>query len=373
MLSTLRLGAATALSSPGILGMAGMAASRLLTTLTASKLVLDRHGHPAEVLSLKTEQLSDQQLGDQEMIIKMLAAPINPSDINTIEGVYPLKPALPGIPGHEGVGVVTTVGSKVTRMRVGDRVVPIEHSQGTWRTAGVFHQKHWYKVPKDLPVASVAAMVINPPTALRLLEEFEELKAGDTVVQTGATSAVGKYVIQLAHHRGVHTINIVRDRATRPEVEADLKDLGATVVCTAEELPAALEASGLDRPKLALDCVCGPASTAMARSLATGGTLVVYGAMSKEPLIVPPGLLIFKDIRVRGFWLTGGFAKMSGGSGLVAKEQLADRVCALFRQGILRPVPVESVPIERWQEALAKVASPKRDKKILLTFDEDVC
>ena len=83
-------------------------------------------------------------------------------------------------------------------------------------------------------------------------------------------------------------------------------------------------------PKLALDCVSGDASLAAVKTLAPGGTLVVYGSMSQQPLTIPSSLLIFKDIRVRGFWLTGGYAKMK--DGWKVKEQLVDRVCALFRQ-----------------------------------------
>jgi Zn-dependent alcohol dehydrogenase len=145
----------------------------------------------------------------------LFQAPINPSDINTIEGKYPLHPELPASPGHEGVGVVAAVGSRVTRLRPGDRCVPIEHSQGTWRTHGVFHETHWYRVPADLPIACAAAMVINPPTALRLLEEYVHLEPGDTVIQTGANSAVGKYVVQIAKAMGLNTINLIRDRANR--------------------------------------------------------------------------------------------------------------------------------------------------------------
>lgn len=335
-------------------------------------LVLEQHGCPEEALHLKETELSSELLGDHDVLVNILAAPINPSDINTIEGKYPLKPALPGIPGHEGVGTVVAVGGKVTRMRVGDRVVPIEHSQGTWRSHGVFHEAHWYKIPKDLPIATAATMVINPPTALRLLEEFVTLQPGDTVIQTGATSAVGKYVIQLAQQRGVHTINIVRDRSSRPEVEKELKELGATVVCTAEEAPGALEVSGLDRPKLALDCVCGPAGTAVAKLLEPGGTVVVYGAMSKQPLSIPPHLLIFQDLRVRGFWLTGGYAQMK--EGWKVKEQLADRVCALFRQKVIKPVPVDCMPLEQWQDALKRAKEGFRDCKVLLTnYPEDAC
>ena len=176
-------------------------------------------------------------------------------------------------------------------------------------------------------------MVINPPTALRLLEEYESLQAGDTVIQTGATSAVGKYVIQLAKHKGLNTINLIRDRPNRREIERELKELGATAVVTSSELPALMREWQHPAPKLALDCVCGEAATAAAKALAPGGTLVVYGAMSQQPLTISPGQLIFRDIRVRGFWLTGGYAKMK--DGCKAKEQLVDRVCALFRQKVI--------------------------------------
>jgi len=196
-----------------------------------------------------------------------MQAPINPSDINTIEGKYPLRPDLPASPGHEGVGIVRAVGAKVSRLRPGDRCVPIEHSQGTWRTHGVFLDHHWYRIPHDLPIATAANMVINPPTALRLLEEYVSLEEGDTIIQTGATSATGKYVLQLARHKGVRTINIIRDRPNRREVEHELKDLGATAVATLEELPHLLKNWQHDTPKLALDCVGGEASTAVIKAL----------------------------------------------------------------------------------------------------------
>lgn len=77
---------------------------------------------------------------------------------------------------------------------------------------------------------------------------------------------------------------------------------------------------------LAFVCVCRP-----------GSTLVVYGGMSQQPLVMPPSQLIFRDIRIRGFWLTGGYAAMK--DGWKAKEQLVDRVCALFRQKVIKPVP----------------------------------
>lgn len=100
--------------------------------------------------------------------------------------------------------------------------------------------------------------------------------------------------------------------------------------------------------------------------------MVVYGAMSQQAVTIPPSQLIFRDVRIRGFWLTGGYAKMK--DGWKAKEQLVDRVCALFRQRVIRQVEVECVPLPQWKDALVEYRRNHRDAKVLLTnYGEDVC
>jgi mitochondrial enoyl-[acyl-carrier protein] reductase / trans-2-enoyl-CoA reductase len=110
-------------------------------------------------------------------------------------------------------------------------------------------------------------MVINPPTALQLLEEFVRLNPGDTVIQTGATSSVGKYVIQLCRQRDVHTINIIRDRPNKDETISELKDLGATAVVTTDEMRGFMREWPHAEPRLALDCIGGEAATEAAKAL----------------------------------------------------------------------------------------------------------
>eukprot|EP00775_Hariotina_reticulata_P004732 gene4732-4982_t len=178
---------------------------------TSTALLFERNGEPADVL-----QLHDQQhlpaLKDTDITVEILSAPINPSDINTIQGKYPLQPQLPGIPGHEGVGRVVNVGGQVSGLSPGDHVVPLASALGTWRSAGVFAADDWHKVPADLAIPSAATLCINPPTALCMLEHFVDLQPGDVVIQNGATSAVGQHVIQLAKAKGLKTINVIRDR-----------------------------------------------------------------------------------------------------------------------------------------------------------------
>ncbi|KAF5834789.1 chaperonin 10-like protein [Dunaliella salina] len=200
----------------------------------AKALMYDTSGEPEKVLKLQELDVGQPQEG--QLLLRFLRAPINPSDINTIQGKYPIKHQLPSIPGHEGVAEVVALGNKVSGFSVGDRVVPIHPGQGTWRTGGVFNAKHFWRVPRDLPLEAAATLCINPTTALAMLERFVSLSPGDVVVQNGATSAVGQAVIQLAKAKGLQTVNIIRDRPNWAETEDWLKKLGADVVTTEEKL-----------------------------------------------------------------------------------------------------------------------------------------
>lgn len=81
-----------------------------------------------------------------KVVVKWLYAPVNPADINTIQGKYPSKPPLPAVPGNEGVGEIVAAGSSVTDLCIGDRVVPNGANKGTWRTCGLYEASEVFKV-----------------------------------------------------------------------------------------------------------------------------------------------------------------------------------------------------------------------------------
>lgn len=167
----------------------------------------------------------------------MLAAPINPADINTIQGVYPVKPEFPAIPGNEGVAEIIAVGDEVSNLKIGDWVVPATNAWGTWRTHALCSEKELQKIASGLDVVSAATMSVNPCTAYRMLKDFVELEPGDVVIQNGANSACGQNVIQLCKHWGFKSVNIVRNRDNIDELKKKLSELGADFVFTEEELP----------------------------------------------------------------------------------------------------------------------------------------
>ncbi|XP_047385251.1 enoyl-[acyl-carrier-protein] reductase, mitochondrial isoform X1 [Sciurus carolinensis] len=328
-------------------------------------LIYRSHGDPAKVVELKNLELAAR--GGSDVHVRMLAAPINPSDINMIQGNYGLLPKLPAVGGNEGVGQVVAVGSSVTGLKPGDWVIPANAGLGTWRTEAVFSETALIQVPSDIPLQSAATLGVNPCTAYRMLVDFEQLQPGDSVIQNASNSGVGQAVIQIAAALGLRTINVVRDRPDIQKLMDRLKDLGAEHVLTEEELrkPEAKNLfKNMPQPRLALNCVGGKSSTELLRHLAPGGTMVTYGGMAKQPVIASASLLIFKDLRLRGFWLSQWKKDHSPDEfkGLILT------LCDLIRQGQLAAPACSEVPLQDYQWALGASMEPFVSAKQILTM-----
>ncbi len=319
-------------------------------------IVFHEHGEPAEVA--RPEEIGIAEPAADEARVRLLAAPINPADLNVIEGKYPIRPSLPGVPGVEGVGTVEVIGNSVSGVNAGDRVL-LPRGYGTWREAGVVAAEKLIVVPPGIPPEQAAMLRINPATALRMLSDFVELKTGDWVLQNVGNSAVGRLVIGLARERGLRTVNVVR----REEVIEELKAVGGDVVLLdGEHLPAQISlATGGEAIRLALNAVGGDSAVRLAKALAPGGTIVTYGAMSRQPLRIPNGLLIFQDIRWRGFWISQWYRNASEG----ATRALFKELFGLVKRGVLH-APVERIyRLDDASAALTHAAQGRRSGKIL--------
>ncbi|XP_075503786.1 enoyl-[acyl-carrier-protein] reductase, mitochondrial isoform X1 [Primulina tabacum] len=312
--------------------------------------VYEQHGPPDAVCQVV--ELPPVPIKDDDVCVRMLAAPINPSDINRIEGVYPVRPPVPAIGGYEGVGEVYSVGSAVRGISPGDWVIPSPPSSGTWQTYVVKQQNIWHQISKSSPLEYAATITVNPLTSLRMLEDFVDLHPGDAVVQNGASSIVGQCVIQLAQVRGIKTINIIRDRAGSDEVKENLKKLGADEVFTESQLEVKNVKSllaDIPEPALGFNCIGGNAASSILKFLKQGGTMVTYGGMSKKPVTVSTSSFIFKDLTLRGFWLQKWLSTEK------SKEcrEMVDYLLSLTRDGKLK-YEMELVPFDQFPSALDK-------------------
>ncbi|MBU3666084.1 MAG: zinc-binding dehydrogenase [Chthoniobacterales bacterium] len=312
-------------------------------------------GSPAEVLQIDEVACPPPATG--EVSIRMRWAPVNPADLNMLEGKYGEARPLPDVPGNEGAGVVTAVGLGVDASWIGKTVLV---DREAWREAGNWPAQNLVAVPESLDAHAACVLRVNPPTAFRLLHDFVGLHAGDWIVQNAATSAVGRAVIEIAKHRGWKTLNVVR----RPEAAAPLRELGADAVVVDGENMAAEAAAllGGSRPRLGLNAVGGASATRLAGLLAPGGTLATYGAMSKEALKIPNGFLIFRDLCFRGFWLTRWLKTADA----AACTSMFGEIFRLAAGGCFRPQIAAEFALEQAKEAVALAAGGTVRGKVLL-------
>lgn len=324
-----------------------------------------RFGDPAEVLEL-VERPDPAAAGAGEVVVRLVAAPVNPSDLYTVRGTYGVRPELPAVPGYEGAGAVELVGEGVTHLKPGDRVL-LSSAPGTWRERFALRAAPLFALPPadDLQLAMLAA---NPPTALLLLEQFVDLAEGDWVVQNAANSGVGAALVAVARARGVRTVGVVRREAAAEQVRA----LGGDAVVVdgpglAERVRGAVRAAGGDpaRLRLGIDAVAGRQTGRLVRCLAPGGTVVNYGGLSGEPAQIDAGDLIFQEATLRGFWLVRWFQRAPRAE----QARVFGEVGRLVATGALR-VPVEATyPLSRVREACAHAAREGRGGKVLLVAD----
>ena len=332
-------------------------------------------GDPSAVLSVTRLPLP-ARLQPDELLLRYLASPINPSDLNMLEGTYPLSPpSLPATAGNEGVAVVEAVGSAVSGVGPGAWVSPLRPTLGTWRQWAVVRSADVEAVPAGLTPQQAALLSVNPCTAYRLLRDMAPLQAGAVVAQNAATSAVGLSVIQIARQLGLTTVNLIRPRdtpaATQRTVE-QLTALGATHVLVEDEQLASRLAA-LPPAALALNGIGGASSASLFRALKGapgGGVHATYGGMSRRPVTVGAGNLIFGDVTVKGFWMSRWHEANERSE---ERARMREAVGGWMREGKLR-LDVEEVllreeGVEGIRHALQRNAEPFKMKKVLLSFD----
>ena len=321
--------------------------------------VYETHGNPAGVL--RVADCPWPEIAANEVMVKMLAAPINPADLNSIEGKYPIKPELPATPGMEGAGIVSEAGSAVRNLAVGTQVI-LPHGFGTWREVAVIAADKLVAVPSEIDPVQAAMLKVNPITAWRLLHDFVSMRPGDWVIQNAANSGAGQCVIQVARELGYRTANVVR----RAELAEELRSLGGDVVLIdgenlREEVAAATERAPI---RLALNAVGGDNALRVAKCLASDGTMVTYGAMSLQPLCIPNGMLIFKNLRFTGFWVNKWYDAAT-------PKQRAEMFGPLFemaKRGLLRTKVEKMYPLSEAQAAIAHASQNERSGKIVFSL-----
>jgi NADPH:quinone reductase-like Zn-dependent oxidoreductase len=336
---------------------------------TMRSVVADTVGEPSEVLHLQTRPIPEP--GPGQVRIRVIAVPVEASDLHTVRGRYGFTPEFPTVPGIESVGVIDELGSGTDGLTVGQRVVTIGVT-GTWQEYVIADAGQVLAVPAGMSDSTAAQILSNPLTAVILTGDVLDVRPGEWLLQTAAGSTVGQLVIQLGTHVGFNTLNVVRRRSA---VEDILAMGGTAVICTEDEdlRERVADIAGDDGVSKAIDCVSGQVGADVSRALAPHGELIVYGALSTHRQTDPDKLtipvfarsLIYETKTIRGFWLFRWLNE-------TPKDRMAatiERTVQLADSSLLRVPDGQPIALEKFGEAVYLAEAPAHGGKPLLTFE----
>jgi NADPH:quinone reductase-like Zn-dependent oxidoreductase len=321
--------------------------------------VFDRFGTADEVLQVRDLPVPDPNPG--QVLVRMIASPINPSDLMYIRGEYGRKPTLPASAGFEGVGKVEASGGGFLGWRVrGRRVAVLNSAGGNWSEQVVIPSRQAVPIPDNVGDEQAATFFVNPASALVMTRYVLKIPHGAWLLQTAAGGALGRIVVRLGKLYGFKTVNIVR----RQEQADELKRMGADAVIVSKEGKWSEEVRSLTKGGVgyALDAVGGDTGVESVASLGSGGRLLVYGTLSEEPMTLSPRLLMVGNKKVGGFWLSEWTSQQNP----LTMLRLFRQVARLFQENIATTAIQASYPLEDIRTAVQQAAAPGRSGKILL-------
>jgi len=253
------------------------------------------------ILGLKIEEREIRTLKANEVLVKMEAAPCNPSDIAFLRGGYNIVKPLPAVPGFEGTGIVVESGSNAKSL-IGEKVSCFvqEDSDGTWAEYFIARKGDCIVMKSDMKSEQAACFSINPLTAFGMYEMIEALN-GEAFIVNAAGGQVPNILRVLAKRDGIKVINIVRKEDSADQ----LKNEGEQFVLNSsdENFEDGLrQLCDKLNPTFAFDSVGGGMTAQLFNSMPSNSNVVVYGGLSGDAISgINTMDIIFKDKILLGF------------------------------------------------------------------------
>lgn len=321
------------------------------------ELIFEQTGPPQEVLQLRESPIPTPK--PHEVLVKVKARNINPSDIMFVRGMYGITPKLPSSAGFEASGVVEK-GDEAGKVKAGTRVMFT--AIGTWRDYVCVSAALVIPVPPQMSDEVACQAFVNPMTAYGMIEE-SGLRAGEWLLITAGASAFGKFAIQMAKSKGIKVAATVRHDAQK----AVLENLGADLVVNTEteKLQKVVPEKTEGGVQVVFDAVGGMLGAKALACLRPKGKMMVFGALALENMPVNSGLLIFKNLRIEGFWLSTWVEQMAPEARMKAFQTVFG-----FLMKEDSKIDIEGkYPLSEFKAALEAYEKPGRNGKILLVSE----
>ncbi|GAA4941044.1 zinc-binding dehydrogenase [Algibacter agarivorans] len=298
-----------------------------------------------------------------EVLVKVVFAPINPSDLATLTGYYGFKNPTPIVPGGEGSGEVVAAGPGVMASYfLGKRVACTG-----WGTGGGVWSEYVVKsvkggvlsLNKSLSLEQGAMSFINPLTASAFIDISKKGKH-KAILLTAAASSLGKMVNRLGRNEGIQIINVVR-RDSQVDL---LKTQGADIVLNSndEEFEQQLhDACHKTNTRLAFDAVAGSLTNQLLKAMPPNSKVTVFSALSRQAVQASPDLLIFENKSIDSFWLGPWIRKQNLLKIMLLWKRTQKQIPNHLKSDIRKIYPLKEV-----KEAIRDYTNQMTEGKILL-------
>jgi len=315
----------------------------------------------APVAQLRLEELPRQPLGAGEVRVQVMAAGVNFPDSLKVEGKHQIKPELPWVPGSETAGIVCEVGSQVTSVRIGDRVMGVSGATGGgFAQEIVLPQERVFQLPETMGFDEAAATPVVYGTSLYALKQRGRLQPGETLLVLGAAGGVGLATVQLGKAMGARVIAA----ASTPQKRALAVEHGAdeTVDYTQPDWRMLVrDLTGGKGVDVVYDPVGGDAFDEAVRCMAWDGRYLVIGFTSGRIPTLKVNMPLVKGYDLVGVrydvWRDGWWPE--------ARANL-EQVLAWYPGGAVRPLVSARYPLERTVEAMQFITTRQVTGKVVL-------
>lgn len=300
--------------------------------------------------------------GPGEVLVRVAASPINPSDLMTVQGLYGIGWQFPLIPGLEGSGrVVAEGGGLLSRFLMNRAIACVADRQGLWAEYAVTKAARCTALPKDMPLGPAAMSFVNPLTAIALVRTAR--RGGHrAAISTAAGGALGHMIEARARQEGLKIINVVRRTEQAEQMRAD----GVRHVLSTEDPhfdTALRDLCRTLRCRMAFDAVGGDLTGRLVEAMGRTSEVLVYGALALEAISLNPGTMIFKGVTVRGFWLSEWLSARS----LPQQVLMTRAVIKALRGGFAESRVAGVYDLAEAAEALAGYTAAMSAGKVLIT------
>jgi NADPH2:quinone reductase len=288
----------------------------------------------------------------EQVVVTVGAVAANFVDILVMEGKYQFLPERPFTPGKLPAGTVSAVGSGVTDVRIGDRVLTMaEH--GGYAEKVLIHARECYKLPASMSFVDAAAMALVYDTSWVALHERARMKAGDSVLVLGSTGGIGLAAIQLAKAANSRVLAAV-SRADKADLARnagadEIIDLSRNSLRDSlrEQVYAKNGGRGAD---IVIDPIGGDVFDAALRAVAWRGRYVVVGFAAGRIPAVKVNYLLLKNIELSGLQVSDYRKRMPD-----LMKECFHEIFAMYENGTIKPGPITTYPIEKFAAALQDI------------------